>query len=239
MHTFQFLKSGLKARTLSSYFEIDADKDALDISGAFTLNLWPSSLCSNHLVTNCDNSSHSCNLQSNRFCKQNFSHASLFKFVINSNRNNNKNSLTLKLCESSAIPRLVNSLCKCSANCQSREPPCLERPGRAASTGAQRDEAGLPRRVTPVGARLHCDIFLRSVQVAGVRCNHLTRPQSPSTLFFACCAPSSGCLSCHAYTHGCCHGVLWCLHVCSNPGPGAPNWGDSSWQPSLASHSPC
>ena len=132
-------------------FEIDADKDALDISGAFTLNLLPSSLCSNHLVTNLDNSSHSCNLQSNRFCKQNFSHASLFKFVINSNRNNNKNSLTLMLCESSAIPRLVNSLCKCSANCQSREPPCLERPGRAASTGAQRDEAGLPRRVTPEG----------------------------------------------------------------------------------------
>ena len=28
-------------------------------------------------------------------------------------------------------------------------------------------------------------------------------------------------------------------HSLDSPGPGAPNWGDPSWQPSFASHSPC
>ena len=50
------------------------------------------------------------------------------------------------------------------------------------------------------------------------------------TLFFACPAPFCQCLRC---LPGAC---MQCLHVNSDPGPGAPNWGDS---PSLASHSPC
>ena len=33
--------------------------------------------------------------------------------------------------------------------------------------------------------------------------------------------------------------LIQCLHVNSNSGPGAPNWGDPSRQTSLDSHSPC